>query len=169
MRVVRVANSGYLLDLRIRATAWEILTRFWLLFTIARDVYRNRKALSKIARSLPRLALAVSVKTFGICLAMFGALLLASLPISTFMYVHASNSAGLFSSSQAIPFSVGTGLGILILAIWGLIMLGIGLWLVAPNSRPGRFGFRLVVEHMFRRGKRIQFRRNTPAPVSCGL
>ena len=137
---------------RIRATGAELVfgafEKLLALCFALKEIHQNRKALGRFARKLPRLLLSVFIGLIGLSAAFVGGLVLCVVPIAFVLFAY---SAPIGAASQIVPFSIGVSIALAIYTIGGLLLFGFGLWIMAPKSRAGKFGRRLVMQHILRR------------------
>ncbi len=149
------------MSIRIRSIGWEVvwetLKGLEILFSIMEKVYRNRKALRKVVPKLLRIGAGASICSMG-------GLMIFLVPFLSWVTFQGSP----YTSAQVIQFSIVLAWTGFFFGIMGLGMFGGGLWTMAPNTRTGKFGLRLVVTHIFRR-RAIRRTVSFPASSSFGL
>jgi uncharacterized membrane protein len=138
------------LFIRIRAFSLEVISILLNLYFILRDAYQNRRSLLKLARLGLKAAKWGIVKFSGLTVVFFSGFVLIALPVASFLLVYAGMSS---PTPQPVMLTFAVVIADLVYGLPALVGLGTGLWMVAPKRRIGRFGQRLVVEHIFRRKK----------------
>ncbi len=132
---------------RVRITASEVIG--WFFNLLLREAHENRKLLAKVARLFLRGVRWGFIKSVGLTLAFLGAVVLLVIPIASWLFVNASVAV---SPAELVPFSIGVLIGLSIYGVGGILLFGSGLWMLAPNHRVRRFGRRLILVHVLRRG-----------------
>ena len=140
---------------RIRAFSEETLERLLSLLVnlgvILGTAYRKRKLLLRLGKRAVMIAKSLIIGFIGLTITLLGGVVLVVLPIAGWAFVRA---AGQLVVDQYAPYAIGTSIAVLLYGFLGLLGVGTGLWIMAPQSRAGKFGKRLVVNHIFRRSSK---------------
>jgi hypothetical protein len=107
---------------------------------------------ASVSKFLVRATWLLVVKSVGLTLTFFGGLVMSVVVFASGLFALA-NASKVGDPVQFIGYGIGDLIAVSIFAFGGLLFLGTGLWMLAPKHRIGRFGKRLVVNRLFRRGR----------------